>query len=217
MSTPVVPRRRRQLLLALCAAAVLLVVMVAGALVSCGGAATTSTNTQAMSTALPTDPKALFGSGCGTLPTSANDPSSPAAMSRETVRDIVTRQPQLSTLYKAAQKAGMLHAFDHRTGLTVLMPTNAAFDKVPTLQLKFALSNKSLITKILKYHVIAEPLSPEHLNLDGPFDTLEGSQLHVRGFGERLRLGDQSAHVICGNIPAKGATVYLIDTVLLPT
>lgn len=215
MTAPVLPRRFRWLLLAL-GFVVVLVAATAGALVSCGGTSTPA-NTQAMSTALPNDPKVLFGSGCGSLPTGASDPSSPAAMSRESVRDIVVHHPQLSTLYKAVQKAGMLGAFDHSTGLTVLMPTNAAFEKVPTLQLKFALSNKSLITRILKYHVIAKTLDPKQLNLDGPFDTLEGSQLHIRGFGERLRLGEQNAHVICGNIHAQNATVYLIDTVLLPT
>jgi uncharacterized surface protein with fasciclin (FAS1) repeats len=217
VSVRTVPPRLRWLLLAL-GAVVVLLAGAAGALVSCGSTSAPPTTTQALSTVVPTNPDALFGSGCGALPTSASDPRSPAAMRRANVRDLVASHPQLSTLYKAARKAGMLHAFDHRTGLTMLMPTNAAFEKVPPLQLRFAMSNKTLITRILKYHVIAKPLTPKQLNLDGPFTTMEGAQLHVYGFGESLRLGVQKAHVICGNVRVQQAaiTVYLIDTVLLP-
>jgi uncharacterized surface protein with fasciclin (FAS1) repeats len=188
----------------------------AGVLVSCADGSPPPASTQAMSTSIPTDSSALFGGGCDTLPSEPANPASPAAMRGRTVHDIVEHHPQLSTLRNAVRTAGMLHAFDDRTGLTVLMPTNAAFDKVPGWQMKLALASHPLLTRILKYHVIEKPLPPKQLNLDGPFDTMEGSQLRVKGFGERLRLGIQNAHVICGNIAAKNATVYLIDTVLLP-
>ena len=168
------------------------------------------------STAVPTDPDALFGSGCDTLPDSASDPASPAAMRGRPVREIVERHPQLRQLRNAVTKAGMLHTFDTRSGLTMLLPTDAAFDKVPRWQLKLALSNKTMLTDILTYHVIEKPLNPEQLNLDGPFTTMEGSEIRVRGFGERLRLGAQNALVTCGNIPSKNARIYFVDTVLLP-
>ncbi|SHM34810.1 fasciclin domain-containing protein [Cryptosporangium aurantiacum] len=173
--------------------------------------------TQAMSTSVPTDPTALFGAGCDALPDGSSDPAAPAGMRGRPVREIVEHHPQLTTLRDAVEKAGMLRTFDDRTGLTMLLPTDAAFDKVPGWQLKLALSNRQMLTDILTYHVIEKPLNPKQLNLDGPFTTLEGSELRVRGFGESLRLGVQNAHVICGNIPTKNATIYLIDTVLLPT
>lgn len=217
MSTPILPPRLRTRWLWLGVSAVVGVILIAAvALVSCGGQSAPPVNTQAMSTSIPADTTALFGSGCDTLPTSKSDASSPAGMRGRSVNDIVAHHPQLSSLYDAVKKAGMLHTFDDRTNLTMLMPTNAAFDKVPTLQLKFALSSHKILTGILRYHVIEKSLNPKQLNLDGPFDTLEGSKLRVHEFGERLRLGAQNAHVICGNIPAKNATVYLIDTVLLP-
>src|SRR5690349_1757018 len=151
---------------------------------------------------MPADPTALFGGGCGALPAAASDPASPAAMRARNVREVVAHHPQLTVLHDAVRRAGMLHAFDDMTGLTVFMPTNAAFDKVPTLQLKFALANHAMLTDILRYHVITKPLNPKQLNLGGPFKTLEGSELHVYGFGENLQLGAQRAHVTCGNIRA---------------
>ncbi|GAA3389975.1 fasciclin domain-containing protein [Cryptosporangium minutisporangium] len=208
------PTRRRWLLVVL-GLVVAVGLAVTWAVAGRGGQAPVST--QAMSTSVPTDPTALFGSGCDALPDSPSDPASPSGMRGRPVREVVERHPQLTTLRDAVKKAGMLDSFDGRTGLTMLLPTDAAFDKVPGWQLKLALSNKSMLTDILTYHVIEKPLNPKQLNLDGPFTTVEGSELRVRGFGEKLRLGAQNAHVTCGNIPTKNATIYFVDTVLLPT
>jgi uncharacterized surface protein with fasciclin (FAS1) repeats len=171
----------------------------------------------AVSTAVPTDPNGLFGHGCRDLPKSKSNPASPAAMTGVPLRTAVERNPRLSTMIDAVRKAGMADAFDNAKGITVLLPTNDAFKKVPTLQMKFAMSNKSLLRKILTFHVIEKTLTPEQLNTAGPFTTMQGSQLRVRGFGEALRMGEQNSHVICGNIHATNATLYLVDTVLLPT
>jgi len=210
------PRRRLLVTAGTLGTVAALALGASGALVSCDESQPPAP-AQAMSTSVPTDPKALFGSGCDALPDAPSDPTSPAAMRNRAVREVVEEHPQLTTLRDAVKKAGMLNRFDDQTGLTMLLPTDAAFDKVPGWQLKLALSNKSMLTDILTYHVIEKPLNPKQLNLDGPFTTLEGSELRVRGFGEKLRLGAQNAHVVCGNIPTKNATVYFIDTVLLPT
>jgi uncharacterized surface protein with fasciclin (FAS1) repeats len=38
----------------------------------------------------------------------------------------------------------------------------------------------------------------------------------VKGSGEDFTVGKENAAVICGNVPTANATVYVIDTVLMP-
>ena len=38
----------------------------------------------------------------------------------------------------------------------------------------------------------------------------------INGSGEEATIGDEKATVLCGNIPTANATVYVIDTVLMP-
>jgi uncharacterized surface protein with fasciclin (FAS1) repeats len=48
----------------------------------------------------------------------------------------------------------------------------------------------------------------------GTQPTAEGATLTVTGAGDHLQVN--GANVICGGIPTANATLYLIDTVLLP-
>lgn len=38
----------------------------------------------------------------------------------------------------------------------------------------------------------------------------------INGSGEEATIDDEKATVLCGNIPTANATVYVIDTVLMP-
>jgi uncharacterized surface protein with fasciclin (FAS1) repeats len=51
--------------------------------------------------------------------------------------------------------------------------------------------------------------------IDGTFTTVNGADLTVSGSGDSIMVGDQAA-VICGGVQTANATVYLIDTVLMP-
>jgi uncharacterized surface protein with fasciclin (FAS1) repeats len=76
------------------------------------------------------------------------------------------------------------------------------------------LADKALLTKILTHHVVAGQLSPDELA--GTHKTLEGDSITVKGSGEEFTVGKENAAVLCGNIPTANATVYVIDTVLMP-
>jgi uncharacterized surface protein with fasciclin (FAS1) repeats len=63
--------------------------------------------------------------------------------------------------------------------------------------------------------VIAGQLSPDQLA--GEHETLAGDMITVQGSGEEYMVGAESAAVLCGNIPTANATVYVVDTVLMPS
>jgi len=64
----------------------------------------------------------------------------------------------------------------------------------------------------LTYHVVAGQAGPDQVV--GTHTTVQGAQLTVTGSGDDLMVNN--ANVVCGGIQTANATVYLIDSVLLP-
>ncbi len=62
--------------------------------------------------------------------------------------------------------------------------------------------------------MVGEKLTPQQLE-KGSFDTLEKSKLTTAGSGTEYTVND-SSKVVCGNVPTANATVYIVDTVLMP-
>ena len=99
-------------------------------------------------------------------------------------------------------------------GITVFAPTDDAFAKIPKKSMNAVMADKKTLTKILTYHVVPGQLTPDQLA--GTHKTLEGEDLTVKGSGEDFTVGSGGAKVLCGNIPTANATVYVIDSVLMP-
>ena len=66
---------------------------------------------------------------------------------------------------------------------------------------------------VLAYHVVEGKLSPEMLA--GTHTTLQGGTIEITGSGENFKANGQSS-VVCGNVQTANATVYIIDSVLMP-
>lgn len=153
-----------------------------------------------------------FGPGCSSIPDSGA--GSLNAMSTEPVASAAGTNPLLKTLVTAVGEAGLVDTLNSADGLTVFAPTDDAFAKIPKQDLKAVLSDKDALTKVLTYHVVPGQLTPDQLA--GSHQTLEGEQVTVEGAGEEFTVGADDAQVLCGNIPTANATVYVIDSVLMP-
>lgn len=190
-------------------------------LAACGGtddntatsAPTMDPTSAAPAGAAPADGMTTFGAGCSAVPADASNPGSFQAMSQVPVATAASGNPLLSTLVTAVKKAGLVDSLNSAEGITVFAPTNDAFGKIPKADLDKALADKKTLTSILTYHVVAGKLTPE--SLAGPHKTLQGGELTVAGSGEDFKVnGDAS--VVCGNVQTANATVYIIDSVLMP-
>ena len=153
-----------------------------------------------------------FGAGCASVP--ATGDGSFDGMSTAPVASAASANPLLKTLVTAVTEAGLVDALNGAEALTVFAPTDDAFAKVPAKDLKAVLADKALLTKILTHHVIAGQLAPDELA--GKHKTLAGDMVTVKGSGEDFTVGKENAAVICGNVPTANATVYVIDTLLMP-
>ncbi|MFI6581907.1 fasciclin domain-containing protein [Embleya sp. NPDC050493] len=153
-----------------------------------------------------------FGSACSAVP--ATGAGSFAGMAQDPVATAASHNPALSTLVTAAQAAGLVDTLNTAQNITVFAPTNDAFAKIPKDTLDKLLADKAMLTKVLTYHVVGRRLAPAKLD-NGSFETLEKQMLTTRGSGQTYTVNDASK-VVCGNVSTSNATVYIVDTVLMP-
>ena len=157
-----------------------------------------------------------FGAGCAAVPTDASNPGSFTAMAKVPVATAASGNPVLKTLVTAVTKAQLGDTLNSAKDITVFAPTDDAFAKIPEKDLKAVLADKATLTAILTHHVIGEKLDPTAIV--GPHDSLNGDKVTVEGDAETgMTVDGGAANVICGNIPTANATVYVIDSVLMPT
>jgi uncharacterized surface protein with fasciclin (FAS1) repeats len=198
-------------------------------LAACGdsddGAGSASENTTAAAaTAAPTSGSQApmtdagtetFGDGCGAIPTEGK--GSFNGMVTDPVATAASNNPLLTTLVTAVGAVpGLADTLNAAPALTVFAPTDDAFAKIPEKELKAVLADQATLTAILSHHVVGEQLDPAAIA--GEHDTLNGDTVTVEGDPETgMTVDGGAANVICGNIPTKNATVYVIDSVLMPT
>ena len=153
-----------------------------------------------------------FGPGCALVPKTGA--GSFTGMSTAPVATAASANPVLSTLVTAVKKAGLVDTLNSASGITVFAPDNAAFAKIPAATLSKVLADKAELTKILTYHVVAGRYTPSQLAAGTPLKTLEGATVTPALMGSTYEV--KSADVVCGNVHTANATVYIINTVLMP-
>ncbi|MFJ9060918.1 MULTISPECIES: fasciclin domain-containing protein [unclassified Streptomyces] len=153
-----------------------------------------------------------FGPGCASVP--KDGAGSFDGMAQDPVATAASNNPALSTLVAAVKQAGLVDTLNSAENITVFAPTNDAFAKIPKADLDKLLANKAELTKVLTAHVVGQKLTPQQLE-KGSFDTLAKTKLTTAGSGEDYTVND-SSKVVCGNVPTANATVYIVDTVLMP-
>ncbi len=167
----------------------------------------------ASAAAVTPDTAAPFGAGCASVPKTGA--GSFDGMGTAPVATAASANPLLSTLVAAVKAAGLVDTLNGAQGITVFAPDNAAFAKIPAAQLKSLLANKAELTKILTYHVIGSTITPMTLGTGGPFTSLEKGTVKATGSGTDFTINGTSK-VVCGDVHTANATVYIVDTVLMP-
>jgi len=213
-------------------AALVAVVAFPLALAACGGTSAESSSPASTAPAAPSaaasssamespsasasSADAPFGAACSAVPTSGK--GSFDGMSADPVATAASNNPLLSTLVTAVTKAGLGDTLNSAEDITVFAPTNDAFAKIPAKTLKAVLADKKMLTSILTEHVTSPRLTPDTL-ADTHQSLNKAQKITVKGSGEDFTVsvgGGASAKVLCGNVQTSNATVYIIDTVLLP-
>jgi len=178
-----------------------------------------STSEETMAPETEMDPAAnLVGTGCAAYAEAVPDGAgSVAGMAQDPVATAASNNPILTTL--VASVSGQLNPdvnlVDTLNGdeFTVFAPVDDAFAKIDPATIETLKTDSTLLTSILTYHVIPGQILPD--DIDGMHTTVNGADLEVTGSGDNIMVNGQAA-VICGGVQTANATVYLIDTVLMP-
>lgn len=160
----------------------------------------------------------LVGPGCaGYAQQVPSGPGSVAGMAADPVAVAASNNPLLTTLVSAV--SGKLNPnvnlVDTLNGneFTVFAPVDDGFAKVDPATIDMLKRDSDQLTKILTYHVVPGQFAPDAIA--GEQTTVQGGKVTVTGSGDNLKVND--ANVICGGVHTANATVYLIDSVLVPT
>ncbi|PCC56030.1 fasciclin [Brevibacterium aurantiacum] len=138
-------------------------------------------------------------------------------MAQDPVATAASNNPMLKTLTKAV--SGKLNPdvdlVDTLNGdeFTVIAPTDDAFADVPKKDLDALAKDSDMLSKVLTYHVIPGQLSPDEIA--GEHETVEGSKVKISGEGDDLKFDD--AGLVCGGVKTANATVYMVDSVMMPS
>lgn len=202
-------------------------------LTACGGSATTANSSSApastpsassmapspsASSSAAMDPAAnLVGPGCAGYAEQVPDGAgSVAGMALDPVAVAASNNPLLKTLTAAV--SGKLNPkvdlVDTLNGseFTVFAPVDDAFAKIDAATIETLKTDDALLSKILTYHVVPGQITPD--KIVGTHKTVQGGSITVTGTKDALKVDDAS--VICGGVKTANATVYLVDSVLMP-
>lgn len=178
--------------------------------------ATTTTETPTPTTEVEV-PAGVVGAGCADYARKVpNGPGSLQGMNIDPVVVALANSSQLTTF--AGALSGRLNPEVDLTETlgkgeyTVFAPTDDAFGKLDPALIETFKGDATELTAVLKYHVVQGELDPSAVV--GELKTLQGQPLTVSSSGDDLRVNN--AGVACGGIKTANATLYLLDTVLLP-
>jgi uncharacterized surface protein with fasciclin (FAS1) repeats len=193
---------------------------------ACGSSSDDNASSDSESSSTPSSEAAsdagadLVGPGCADYAKAVPDGSgSVEGMAQDPVATAASNNPLLKTLVQAV--SGELNPdvnlVDTLNGgeFTVFAPVDDAFAKLPAdtvATLKTPEGAKTL-ESVLTYHVIPGQIAPDEI--DGTHKTVNGADLEVTGSGDNIKVNGNAA-VICGGVKTANATVYLIDSVLMP-
>ena len=180
--------------------------------------APTTTTTMQQPTTTMADPAAnLVGPGCADYAKAVPDgDGSVSGMAQDPVAVAASNNPLLKTLVAAV--SGKLNPkvdlVDTLNGgeFTVFAPVDSAFAKIDAATIEKLKKDDALLSTILTYHVVPGRIAPDQIV--GTQTTVQKGTVEVTGSGNSLKVND--ANVICGGVSTANATVYLIDSVLMP-
>ncbi|WP_326565666.1 fasciclin domain-containing protein [Amycolatopsis rhabdoformis] len=157
----------------------------------------------------------VFGPACSQLP-QGNAPGSLDSMGPQPVASAASTNPLLTKLVAAVKATNLVDTLNSQQGITVFAPADPAFNALGDAKFNELANNPSQLAPILQYHVVGKRYDAKGLAAAGTLTSLNtaGGPLKIEGTGDNMTVN--GAKILCGNIPTKNATVFVIDKVLTP-
>ncbi|WP_370948028.1 fasciclin domain-containing protein [Amycolatopsis sp. cg5] len=157
----------------------------------------------------------VFGPACSQLP-QGNAPGSLDSMGPQPVASAAATNPLLTKLVAAVKATNLVDTLNSAEAITVFAPADPAFAALGDAKFAELAGKPDQLAPILQYHVVGKRYDAKGLASAGTLTSLDtaAGPLKIEGSGDNLTVN--GAKVLCGNIPTKNATVFVIDKVLTP-
>jgi uncharacterized surface protein with fasciclin (FAS1) repeats len=122
---------------------------------------------------------------------------------------------QFTILVKALDATGLTAVVKSAGPLTVLAPTDAAFQALPPDQLASLMKpdNAAQLQAILTYHVINASVPPAKITgSKGPIPTVAGPTVQIDGTGAPIKINDAT---VVAQAAVSNGQIYAVDKVLM--
>lgn len=130
-----------------------------------------------------------------------------------TIAETAARTPQLSTLAKLINDAGLADTLRSAGPFTVFAPSDEAFKAVPKATLDQLAADRDMLRAVLTYHVVPGKVMAADVK-SGPAKTVQGGNLALSKSGTFVTVED--AVVQTADVAATNGVVHVIDRVLMP-
>ncbi len=135
---------------------------------------------------------------------------------RLNLTDTLANQGKFSTFTKLMASSGANEVLSGPGAFTVLVPTNEAFSKIPTIIMSELLNEPGQIQlkSLLSYHILPVKVMAASIG---------AAQTRLSFTGEELRFADSNglkvngATILSRNIEATNGVIHALDTVLAPS
>jgi transforming growth factor-beta-induced protein len=131
------------------------------------------------------------------------------------VLEIITSEPQLSTLASVVAATGLDEVLMQRGSYTIFAPTNDAFEAVPAGVLESLLADPGALRGVVSYHVVPGALVAANVVQGQAATTLFGEDIDFDG--ATIIAGLNTADIITVDLMGTNGIVHLIDSVILPS
>ena len=129
--------------------------------------------------------------------------------------DTLKASGQFTILVKALDATGLTPVLKSAGPLTIMAPTDTAFQALPADQLANLMKpdNAAQLQGILTYHVINASVPPSKITgSKGPVRTVSGAEVQIDGTGTPLKINDAN---VLGEVAVSNGTIYAVDKVLM--
>ena len=146
----------------------------------------------------------------------------------KTIVDNAMNSADHTTLVAAVKAAGLVDTLKGTGPFTVFAPTNAAFDQLPagTVDNLLKPENKSMLTRVLTYHVVAGKYDSQALAKliakgkgKASLKTVSGGTLWAMMDGSNIVLRDEkggTSTVTTADVYQSNGVIHVVNMVLMP-
>jgi uncharacterized surface protein with fasciclin (FAS1) repeats len=133
--------------------------------------------------------------------------------------ELAQATPSLSILVEAVVAADLVTTLSSAGPFTVFAPTNDAFVAL-LAELKVSkadlLANKTLLTSVLKYHVLSKKVLKADIPFGTPITTVQGETITIDTSAVITDARARKSQITAPDILATNGVVHLVDKVILP-